>query len=51
MMYFLGFAFGNLVVPKYMDTFGRKKVFVTGMYLQLATLIGMLMIPPHSKTG
>jgi MFS family permease len=51
MMYFLGFTLGNLFIPKLMDSYGRKKIFVSCMYVQLATLFAMLTIPPHNKHG
>lgn len=51
MMYFLGFTIGNLFIPKLMDSYGRKKIFVSCMYGQLATLLAMLTIPPHDKHG
>ena len=47
MCYYIGFAIGAVVFPSLSDRYGRKKIYLPALTVNLFCLIGMLVMPYH----
>ena len=45
MLFFTGYAIGNLIIPVLSDHYGRKKIFVCNMLVRLFSFISLLLLP------
>ena len=45
MMFFTGYAIGNLIVPPMSDHYGRKNIFVCNMIVSLLSFVAVLLFP------
>jgi len=45
MLFTFGFIFGQIFTPWLSDKYGRKKVFMFSSFVNLMTLIGIVLIP------
>lgn len=49
MFYFMGFCSGSMLIPRMGDLYGRKKIFCASLFLQLMTLVSILLVPGGSS--
>ena len=41
--FFIGTFIGSFILPRFADIYGRKLLFITGLVLYIATVVGLIM--------